>query len=160
MRFINRKNVLLVSIMTLAAAAPLVYSHCQIPCGIYDDPARLKMIDEHISTIEKSIVSINQLSEKSKPDYNQIVRWVDNKEIHADAASDIITYYFLAQRIKPVDKNDRKEYDKYVRELILLHKLMIQCMKTKQSADPATTAEMRTLLAEFKKEYLTNHKES
>ena len=30
-----------------------------------------------------------------------MVRWVVNKEVHADELSDIVTYYFMAQRIKP-----------------------------------------------------------
>ena len=158
MKFVTRKAILLVLLMSLAAVSSVVYSHCQIPCGIYDDAARFKMIDEHITTIEKSIVSINQLSGNPKPDHNQIVRWINNKEKHADAASDIITYYFLAQRLKPVASNDRNEYDKYVRQLTLLHKMLIQCMKTKQSANLATTETMRSLLAEFEKEYFTDKK--
>jgi len=156
MKFVTRKAILLVLLMSLAAVSSVVYSHCQIPCGIYDDAARFKMIAEHITTIEKSIVSINQLSAKPKPDHNQIVRWVGNKEKHADAASDIITYYFMAQRLKPVASNDRNEYDKYVRQLTLLHKMLIQCMKAKQSANLATAGTMRTFLAEFEKEYFTD----
>lgn len=158
MRFVTQKTVLLVSLMSLAAASSVVYSHCQIPCGIYDDAARFKMIAEHIATIEKSIVSINQLSAKPKPDHNQIVRWVNNKEKHADAASEIITYYFMAQRLKPVINKDSKTYDKYVSQLTLLHEMLIQCMNAKQSADLAVTGTMRSLLNEFEKEYFTDSK--
>ena len=31
----------------------LVYSHCQVPCGIYDDALRIHQIQEHIETITK-----------------------------------------------------------------------------------------------------------
>ena len=52
-----------VLLLAVAGIAPLVYSHCQIPCGIYDDPARLAMIAENITTIEKAMKSIEELSE-------------------------------------------------------------------------------------------------
>ena len=29
--------------------------HCQIPCGVYDDAMRVKMIEEHTLTILKSM---------------------------------------------------------------------------------------------------------
>ena len=30
-------------------------AHCQIPCGVYDDAMRVKMIEEHTLTILKSM---------------------------------------------------------------------------------------------------------
>jgi len=60
---IRRKLMLGVLLLAVAGIAPLVYSHCQIPCGIYDDPARLAMIAENITTIEKAMKSIEELSE-------------------------------------------------------------------------------------------------
>jgi len=44
----------------------LAYSHCQIPCGIYDDEARFTEIAEHITTIEKSMKEIESLSAQAK----------------------------------------------------------------------------------------------
>ena len=37
-------------------------AHCQIPCGVYDDTMRVKMIEEHTLTILKSMnyISKNQ----------------------------------------------------------------------------------------------------
>ena len=37
-------------------------AHCQIPCGVYDDAMRVKMIEEHTLTILKSMnyISSNQ----------------------------------------------------------------------------------------------------
>jgi len=72
--------------------ASALHSHCQVPCGIYDDPARLKMIAEHITTIEKSMNEINTLSAEPGKNINQLVRWVDNKDNHADQLSEIVTY--------------------------------------------------------------------
>ena len=35
--------------------ATQLYAHCQIPCGVYDDTMRVKMIEEHTLTILKSM---------------------------------------------------------------------------------------------------------
>ena len=93
----------------------MVFAHCQIPCGIYDDVLRVVSIQEDINTIQKSINKIQELGdfEKSIQNQNQLVRWVNNKESHAQLIQDVISEYFLAQRIKPKFSND-KDYDKYV----------------------------------------------
>ena len=38
-----------------------VHSHCQIPCGIYDDHARYKSMLEDASTVEKATNQILSL---------------------------------------------------------------------------------------------------
>ncbi len=65
-------------------AAGLVRAHCQIPCGIYDDQMRVHMIAEHIKTIEKSMNEIMRLEKEGPKNYNQLVRWIMNKDDHAD----------------------------------------------------------------------------
>lgn len=135
------------------AGAVVVRSHCQIPCGIYDDPMRVQMIAEHITTIEKSMREIEQLSSADKPNMNQIVRWVSNKDAHADELSDIVTYYFMAQRLEPVDSAAGEEYDAYVGKLTLLHEMVYYSMKCKQTMDMANTAKLRELLEKFKVAY-------
>jgi len=141
-------------LVSLAIFASIVYSHCQIPCGIYDDPARFVTLAEHIATIEKSMNQINELSQESKPNFNQIVRWVQNKDSHADELSEIVTYYFMAQRIKPADKADAEAYQRYVKQLTLLHQMLVYSMKAKQTTDLANVEKLRALLAEFRAAYL------
>ena len=131
----------------------VVYSHCQIPCGIYNDPMRFDMLNEEIATIEKSMNSINQLSAEAKPNMNQIVRWVENKDTHADAFSEIVTYYFMAQRVAPVDKTDAAAYEKYLNKITLLHQMVVTSMKTKQGTDLAEVKKLTELTAAFKKAY-------
>ena len=140
--------------------ASIAYSHCQIPCGIYNDQTRLTMIAENITTIEKSMKLIAELSKNDKPNMNQMVRWVQNKEKHADDTSHIITHYFMAQRLKPADKSDAKAYDEYVNKLVLLHKMLTSSMKAKQTTDLSHVKKLRALLAEFQDAYLgkTAHK--
>jgi nickel superoxide dismutase len=129
--------------------ASLVYSHCQIPCGIYDDPARFNMIAEHTTTIEKSMKQITSLSKQNNPDMNQIVRWVQNKEQHADELSHIVTHYFMAQRIKPVGDTKSEAYKEYIKKLTLLHEMLVYSMKAKQTTDLSNVEKLKSLLAEF-----------
>ncbi|MDD5064660.1 MAG: superoxide dismutase [Ni] [Phycisphaerae bacterium] len=149
---IRRK--LMVSILLLAVAAPFVYSHCQIPCGIYDDSARLAAIAENITTIEKAMKSIEELSAQQKPNMNQIVRWVNVKDEHAGDIAHIASYYFMAQRIKPAEKSDAAGYEKYIKQLTLLHEMIIYSMKSKQTTDLANVKKLRSLLADFRSIYL------
>lgn len=148
------KKCVMLGILTLVLAfTSMLYSHCQIPCGIYDDPARFDMIAEHITTIEKSMKQITELSKQDKPNMNETVRWVQNKEKHADELSHIVTYYFMAQRIKPVYKTNGKAYQVYVKELTLLHEILVYSMKAKQTTDLSNIERLRTLSAEFRAAY-------
>ena len=157
---VGKKVILGFVCISAVIFASIAYSHCQIPCGIYNDETRFTMIAENITTIEKSMKLIAKLSKNDKPNMNQIVRWVQNKENHADDTSHIITYYFMAQRLKPADKSDAKAYDEYVNKLVLLHKMLTSSMKAKQTTDLSHVEKLRALLAEFQDAYLgkTSHK--
>src|SRR6056297_1282951 len=90
--------------------SPAVLSHCEIPCGIYGDPMRIDVMLEDIQTIEKSMRKIEELSKAEDKNYNQLTRWVINKGDHADKISDVVTQYFMKQRIKPVEEGKGKAY--------------------------------------------------
>ena len=137
----NIKYLAIMSICVLSSIQ-ISFGHCQIPCGIYDDLMRIQQMEEHVVTIEKSI---NKLADN--PNDNQKVRWVVNKEVHADELSDIVTYYFMAQRIKP-------GMPEYVNKLSLLHELLVTSMKVKQEADLAHVAKLNELIHAFKHAYL------
>jgi nickel superoxide dismutase len=147
-------TVLVAGAVLLCGATSVVLSHCEIPCGIYGDPARLDLMAEHITTIEKSMKQIQDLSAAGDKNYNQLVRWVGNKEQHADAFSDIITQYFMKQRIKPAPQTEPQAYKDYVHKLTLLHQMMVTSMKCKQTSDLAYVAQLRGALAEFRVAYL------
>ncbi len=150
-----KKNLLLfVCLFAVAAVTPVVYSHCQIPCGIYDDPARLAAIAENTATVEKAMKQITELSQQSKPNMNQIVRWVNVKDQHSDDTAHIITYYFMAQRVKTTEKSDSAGYEKYIKQLTLLHEMLVYSMKAKQTTDLENVEKLRSLLAEFRESYL------
>ena len=106
------------------------FAHCQIPCGIYDDNARVKAMLEDVATIEKSSKLISQLSSKSDAQSkNQLVRWVTNKEAHAQKIISTISDYFLTQRVKPGQKD-------YKERLVKHHAVILAAMKAKQNVDP------------------------
>ena len=152
-RRIDKKLVLGVIFVSAIILGSLAYSHCQVPCGIYDDEARFNLIAEHITTIEKSMKLIENLSSEEKPNMNQIIRWVNNKEEHADEISHIVSYYFMAQRLKLPAKSDTKAYGEYVNKLTLLHQMLVYTMKTKQTTDLANVEKLKSLLDDFHKAY-------
>ena len=130
----------------LFLTAGIASAHCEIPCGIYDDQLRLDLISEHTKTIEKSMNKITELSKGGITHYNQLVRWLSNKEHHANEIQHIVTQYFMTQRIKPTA-------DKYVEKLKLLHGMLIYAMKCKQTTDPVNVEKLRSLLKEFETLY-------
>ena len=150
---IPKKLIVLAVLAALAILTPMLYSHCQIPCGIYGDPQRFDMMAEHITTVEKSMKQIIELSQESKPNMNQIVRGVQNKEEHADEIGHIVTFYFMSQRIKPASKSDIKAYSDYVHKLTLLHEMLVYSMKAKQTTDLSNVEKLRSLLKEFETAY-------
>ena len=133
----------LVSVFCLIIYASV---HCEIPCGIYDDEMQIKMILEHISTIEKSMNQIMELDKKEHHNSNQLVRWVMNKERHASELQEIVTQYFMTQRIKV----GAKDYEK---KLGVLHQMLIQSMKCKQTTDLSHVKELRSLTKQFQTLY-------
>ena len=130
-----------------------VFAHCEIPCGIYNDKLRCSMIEEHIETIEKSMTMINDLSKEGSINYNQLVRWINNKEEHANEIQHIVSQYFLTQRIKPVDNQNIDDYKKYIKKLSLLHEMLIYAMKAKQTTDMDNCKKLSALLIDFKAVY-------
>ena len=107
----------------------LASAHCQIPCGIYDDHARVHSMLEDVDTIEKSVKMIGELAGKTDAQsQNQLVRWVMNKETHAQKIISTISDYFLTQRVKPNQKD-------YAERLARHHAVIVAAMKAKQNAD-------------------------
>lgn len=137
----------------LLAHVAEVSPHCEIPCGVYNDQMRLEMINEDISTIEKSMKQITELSKQKEKNFNQIVRWIQNKEEHADKIQHLVTQYFMTQRIKPVTGKGTKVYADYLNRLVLLHEMLVYAMKAKQSTDLANVERLKSLTAAFSDAY-------
>jgi nickel superoxide dismutase len=104
-------------------------AHCQVPCGIYDDYARVQAMLEDAVTVEKAVKLINELAGKTDAQsQNQMVRWVVNKEKHAQNIIATISDYFLTQRVKSSQAD-------YTDRLTKHHAVIVAAMKVKQNAD-------------------------
>ncbi len=137
----------LIPLFTFSPAFP----HCEIPCGIYGDETRFTMLEEDITTVEKSMTMIVELSKDGGKNANQLVRWINNKEKHADLIQETVSQYFMTQRIKPADEKNQAEYKEQLR---LLHEILIYAMKSKQTTDLANVEKLRALVSSFKASYL------
>ena len=150
-----KKSILLSSVLLAAfvlVLPQLLQAHCQIPCGIYDDFARVQTLREDAATVEKSIRLIMELAGKSDAQsQNQLVRWVMNKEVHAQKIITSISDYFLTQRVKP-DQQD------YAERLKKHHLVIIAAMKAKQNADLTVVKSLKESI-EALSAYYPEHKE-
>jgi nickel superoxide dismutase len=137
--------ILVLLSVTLFAVSP-AWAHCEIPCGIYDDRTRVQLIAEHTGTIEKSMRQITELQKANAVNYNQLVRWIMNKDHHADEIQEIVMQYFMTQRIKP-------DSDQYARKIAVLHQMLIAAMKCKQTTDLKYVKELNDLRQTFEQLY-------
>jgi len=150
-----------VGVLCTLTLSPRISAHCQIPCGIYDDMLRIKMLEEDVTTLEKSIRSLRELAGKtSAEDVNQAVRWVKNKEVHADRMSEVVVEYFLRQRIKEPKADDAAAQKKYTDQLVALHRLLVTTMKAKQTVDPEIPGRLREQIKHFRSLYFSEEDEA
>jgi len=113
-------------------------AHCQVPCGIYDDQARINRLREDAATVAKAVKNISELSgQRDAQSMNQAVRWINTKEDHATHIIDVVSEYFLTQKVKVVAAG-AEGYEQYLKRLADHHAVMVAAMKTKQTVDPAS----------------------
>jgi len=155
-----RKNVIITLTLLAFVIPTIVSAHCEIPCGIYTDKMRIEMIKEHITTIEKSMKQVVELSKAGDKNYNQLVRWITNKDDHANQLQHVVTQYFMTQRIKLVDGSDKAAVEKYQKEIGLLHAMLVHTMKTKQTTDLKHCEKLRELTKAFYNSYFTEEEKS
>ncbi|MBU0728897.1 MAG: superoxide dismutase, Ni [Proteobacteria bacterium] len=140
-------SILLCLLVSLAYST-VVWGHCEVPCGIYDDKMRIAMLREHADTIEKAMKQVVEIKKEKDHNANQLVRWVMNKEKHAEEFQQIVSQYFLTQRIKPGD-------EKYEQKLAALHKLLVFAMKCKQTTELDNVTTLRGLISDFEGLYFS-----
>jgi len=135
------KRIQLVALMfvfgLMLAAPRFAAAHCQVPCGIYDDYARVMGMMEDVTTIQRAVKMLGELNDKTDvQSKQQFVRWVNTKEMHAQKIISTISDYFLTQRVKA------KQED-YVQRLKDHHAVIVGAMKAKQNAsmDPVMALE-------------------
>jgi len=153
---ITLKNMFFAALFTVFGAGFLLVqdasAHCQIPCGIYDDHARVQAMLEDAATVEKSVKLIVELAGKSDAQsQNQLVRWVMNKEKHAQNIIATISDYFLTQRVKTSQED-------YAERLAKHHAVIVAAMKAKQNSDPKLAAALTASIKELAP-YYPEHKD-
>jgi nickel superoxide dismutase len=153
------------ALMTIVAVAALgvamvtipgsqkVSGHCQVPCGIYDDEARIKSMLEDTETITKAINELGKLVEShSVQDVNQAVRWINTKEDHAAHIIEVVSLYFLTQKVAGVESG-ADGYEEYLKKLSDHHAVMRAAMKTKQTVDPKAAEALRAAIMKLSEHY-------
>ncbi|MEM7144503.1 MAG: superoxide dismutase [Ni] [Verrucomicrobiota bacterium] len=140
------KTLILTSSLLLATIS-LAWSHCQVPCGIFDDEARFKLMLEDQETITKAATMIGELAGKTDAEsVNQTTRWIVTKESHAQNIQDTIAEYFLAQRIKSDAEN-------YTELLKAAHTVTVSAMRTKQTVDSENAESLKSAILALYKAY-------
>ena len=138
------------TLTTALLSTGVAHSHCQLPCGIYDDHARVHSMLEDADTIQKTVILIKDNSGKNDPQSNnQLVRSIANKESHAQSIIETISDYFLTQRVKP-------SQDDYTERLKKHHAVIIASMKAKQNSDLEHVDELKGTIIELE-EYYPKH---
>jgi len=138
---------------TLHLVLRLRGGHCQVPCGIFDDPMMVAEIKQNAVTVRKAIMQSKELHATSGTDLmamNQMVRWINTKEEHCAKIITTIAEYCLCQRVK---KDIFKSDEEYVQALKSHHAVMQSAMKAKQSMDPAACDALDHAIEDFAKMY-------
>ena len=142
-------------LFALTLIPALASGHCQVPCGIYDDAARVSAMAEDATTIGKAVGEIQKLSGKTDDlSTNQRVRWILTKEEHASRIITVVSEYFLTQKVKAADSKDAKAWAAYTDKLAACHAVMRAAMKTKQTVDPAAVEGLSAAIEGLKKALL------
>jgi len=145
---------------TLHLVLRLRGGHCQVPCGIFDDPAMVAQMKEDAATIRKAMVkseelhasTIKELLERKQSlnDINQITRWIMTKEEHCSKIITTISEYCLCQRVK---KDVFASVGDYTDALQAHHAVMQAAMKAKQTMDVAAVDNLDHAIGDFAKMY-------
>ncbi|GKY94493.1 hypothetical protein MPSEU_000415200 [Mayamaea pseudoterrestris] len=139
---------------TLHLVLRLRGGHCMVPCGIFDDPHIVTELKQASETIRKAMVQAKELHGSATTSdllaMNQMVRWINVKEEHADKIIKLVSDYCLCQRVKKdVFKND----EDYVQALKSHHAVMQNAMKCKQNVDTSAVDALDASLEEMAKMY-------
>lgn len=122
------KKLFLPTIISLFITQAQLTAHCQMPCGIYHDDMVYDQIDQYAETMYKAMSELNSNKFETVKERAQFVRWVLAKEKQSCEAADLLTTYFLQQKIKPGEE-DTKE------KTLLAQKLLFLMVQIKQNTD-------------------------
>lgn len=137
---------------TLNLNLRILGGHCQVPCGIFDDPAIVAELKQHAETIRKAMVQSKDLHAAGDlQGLNQAVRWINTKEDHCSKIISRVSDYCLCQRVK---KEIFASDADYVDALKAHHAVMQAAMKAKQTMDTAACDALDHALDDMVKMYI------
>ena len=142
---------------TLHLVLRLRGGHCQVPCGIFDDPKLVAELKEACATITKAAQQINELTASglTAQTINQITRWVNTKEEHCNKIIELVSSYCLCQRVKPFGAAGSpfaSEKD-YIDALKAHHAVMQCAMKAKQTVEESGAHNLDHAIEDMSKMY-------
>jgi len=143
---------------TLHLVLRLRGGHCQVPCGIFDDPKLVAELKEACATITKANAQVNEIfaNQMTAQSFNQSTRWINTKEEHCGKIITLVAEYCLCQRVKPIGVTGcpfASESD-YMDAIKAHHVLMQAAMKAKQLTDPSAASALEDAINDVSKMYL------
>lgn len=136
------RQLKLITFLTLLCGQ-FLYSHCQMPCGIYHDDMVFDQIDQYVETMVKAMAKLKEIKNGTPQERNEFTRWVITKEHQSDDAAQLILTYFLQQKIKPGDADTDKR-------LQSAHRLLFYIVAIKQQVDFKPVADFAEEWEKFK----------
>jgi nickel superoxide dismutase len=145
----DAKNLTAAIASARVAVAETAVSHCEIPCGIYNDHDQIDLIRLDATTIQKANAQIQELmvAIQASDDpvanaqlANTMMRWIMVKEEHSKKIQHTVGWYFMTQKIKAPAAGDAKGQIEYWNKLAAFHAVSVAAMKAAQSTDPAASA--------------------
>ena len=138
---------------TLHLVLRLRGGHCQVPCGIFDDPATCASLRQDAATVRKAMQQAAELHKEASASLlamNQMTRWIATKEEHCKKIIATVSEYMLCQRVK---RAEIKTEEEYLEVLKLHHEAMQAAMKCKQTCDVAQADDLDHRLEHLCKVY-------
>lgn len=123
-----KKILFAIGLASLLCQSHPLSAHCQMPCGIYHDEMVFNQIDQYIETMYKGITELKNSKFATPFERNNFIRWVELKEKASDEMANLITEYFLQQKIKPGEPDT-------VKRLVSAHKMLFELTAIKQNVD-------------------------
>ena len=131
-----------------------IYGACEAACAdIADDETAFSRITDQINGIETEMNSIREWQADPVTNLNALSQAVNRKTQDANTLREILTDYFLYQRIPVPEKNRGSEYESYTQNLVLIHSLLNQTAAIKDTAEAAAIDSLRAKLEEFRSAY-------
>ncbi len=138
-----KKHTFIAGIAALICHTGSLAAHCQMPCGIYHDEMVFNQVDQYIETMYKGMTELKNSKFSNALERNNFTRWVLLKETASNEMADLITQYFLQQKIKPGEPDTAKR-------LASAHKMLFELTAIKQNVDVKMVEEFADEWENFK----------